>query len=169
MEETIADPKYIEFFSTNYFLYDALINVEKITMNCLCSKLQISNTVLINGLKKSNITTNINDLYRIAKNIDVHSLKMPKVYQIYQKSITEHFLLNEKYLELFIPINNYHFDFRKLISSRFDHTISKERFKLFCRFQEHSAFTFCETVGDKTISILQKDFIKNYILYWNCV
>ena len=37
-----------------------------------------------------------------------------------------------------------------------------EFFSSSCRFQKHSAFTFNETVGDKTILNLQKDFVKNY-------
>lgn len=62
-------------------------------MNCLGSKLHISNIYLINDLKEAKITTNINVLYKIAQNIDVHSFNMLKVYQIYLKSINEHFYL----------------------------------------------------------------------------
>ena len=151
----------IEFFSTNTFFFDALTTINDITAKKVCTYLHISNQLFKNILLKANIQLNIRDLQSFAKGIDKTMLQPPPVYIIYQKSVNENFFLDDRYLELLLPMNENHFDFKAMINSRFIEHITKTRLNLINSFDKLTDYMFWDFLLDLVDEEKHAEIIQN--------
>ena len=110
---------------------------------------------------KSNIRLNIRDLQSFAKGIDKTMLQQPPVYIIYQKSVNENFFLDDRYLELLLPMNENHFDFKAMINTRFIEPITKTRLNLINSFDKLTDYMFWDFLLDLVDEEKHAEIIQN--------
>lgn len=106
------------FLSVNRFLYDALMILEKPTIENVSILLEMSQYKLRDNLAQHKIISSMKKLKKIAENIEL--LDPPPVYNFLSKIIhsDEEIQIDSMYIELIIPFTYYHFDHHNLLFNR---------------------------------------------------
>ena len=105
--------------SCNRFLFDTICDPDIRNLNDGAKKLQISRGLLRSRLIEAHLPVRWPQLRRICENLRGQLSPPPPVYNIYQKSVRDNSLLDDRALELLTPVANYHFDHTMLILTRF--------------------------------------------------
>ena len=120
MERPDPRPDLAQFFGCNRFLYDLLNDDSVGTLDHVARGLRMQYSGLRAQLLKFHLPTRLPSLRSLASQFSDDSLPgPPPVYNAYRLYTADDRTFTEQFLELFLPVAPYHFDYKFLLLERF--------------------------------------------------
>ena len=110
----------IDFMTVNRFLFDVISDTTITSLKDTARQLAISSNTIHDQLLDAGLPVRLRPLRNACTGLADKLGQPPPVYVTYYRSITEGFLLDDRALELLIPVTSYHFDYKGLILTRFN-------------------------------------------------
>ena len=110
----------IDFMTVNRFLFDVISDTTITSLKDTARQLAISSNTIHDQLLDAGLPVRLRPLRNACTGLADKLGQPPPVYVTYYRSITDGFLLDDRALELLIPVTSYHFDYKGLILTRFN-------------------------------------------------